>query len=56
MTLFKFDAADQRLATMTTLPAYPCQYSGMIQFMGLVNITCGHDYAVLGQITADYQV
>ena len=30
------------------------QKSGMIQFMGPANITCGHDYAILGQITADY--
>ena len=24
--------------------------------MGLTNITCSHDYATLGQITADYYV
>ena len=39
---------------MTALPAYPVSKSGTIQFTGLANITCGHDYAILGQITADY--
>ena len=37
---------------MTALPAYPVSKVG--KFTGLANITCGHDYAILGQITADY--
>ena len=39
---------------MTALPAYPVSIVGQSSFMGLANITCGHDYAILGQITADY--
>ena len=39
---------------MTALPAYPVSIVGRYSFMGLANITCGHDYAILGQITADY--
>ena len=36
---------------MTTLPAYPVSKVGR---SGLANITCGHDYAILEQITSDY--
>ena len=39
---------------MTALPAYRVSVVGRSSFMGLANITCGHDYAILGQITADY--
>ena len=39
---------------MTVLPEYPVSIVGHSSFMGLANITCGHDYAILGQITADY--
>ena len=41
---------------MTALPAYPVSKVGQssLQFTGPANITCGHDYAILGQITADY--
>ena len=38
---------------MTALPTYPVSIVGQFSFMGLANITCGHDNAILGQITAD---
>ena len=39
---------------MTALPAYPVSIVGRSSFMGLANISCGHDYAILGQIAVDY--
>ena len=53
-TVFLLGAIVCGLATITALPAYPVCIVGRSSFMGLANITCGHDYAILGQITADY--
>ena len=39
---------------MTALPAYPVSIVGRSSIMDLADITCGHDYAILGQITVDY--
>ena len=54
-TSFQLDAVVQGLATMTAVPAYPVSKVGRSS-LWVANIHCGHDYAILGQRTGDYQL